>query len=310
MKKRSSASCLDEVPERRSRTGSVVGSIQAVRKRLFSLNLTSLRSKSGASSSRSGSPSPQYAGVRPLRMQGGISGSVLPYCILHEASDGIELKGSVDSTTGNLLFSKLGLTDKVCTKHMGEKEIAGMKNEYMDILERSGFHMVDSTSTFNPSTGGFEREYIFRKRNCEPDEADDQVFTSDAAGAFCLRLKSGSSLVGSNSSHCSSQTSSPSPSGGGILSRTRSCSHAHGFTQTSSHFSRSAGSFHSRSTTSPGCRGALSPSADANTPTDQKRPLLGQRRAISAGSLPKSAERSPVVKVSCAGEDDLWLMQN
>eukprot|EP00117_Sycon_ciliatum_P034840 scpid95378/ scgid4454/ len=89
----------------------------------------------------------------------------MPYVIVYEDGQSVELRGSFESQQGNVLFSKLGLADR--TKTAGKKkDLPDIKCEYFTLLERSGYQLVSSNACYDATLTGknkIVREYIFHK---------------------------------------------------------------------------------------------------------------------------------------------------
>lgn len=91
----------------------------------------------------------------------------MPYVIVYEDGQSVELRGSADSQQGNVLFTKLGLSDRTKTSASKKRDLPDIKCEYFTILEKSGFQLISSNSCNDPTLTGkhrIVREYIFHKQ--------------------------------------------------------------------------------------------------------------------------------------------------
>ena len=114
----------------------------------------------------------------------------MPYVIVYEDGQNVELRSSFDSTQGNILFSKLGLNDRTKTASK-KRDLPDIKCEYFTILERSGFQLVSSNACNDPTLTGKNRiirEYIFHKE----EDTHASLTSSTSAGFQPLTRDDGS----------------------------------------------------------------------------------------------------------------------
>eukprot|EP00117_Sycon_ciliatum_P013384 scpid65738/ scgid14069/ len=115
----------------------------------------------------------QFPSSRPSRHQGTTANSsVMPYLILIQDGDNMELTGSADGLAASHLFSKFGLSESTATKK-NQVDLKRVKSDYFTLLERSGFLLVSSTAC--PCDGHVQREYVFRKQEAMKRLSLDEV---------------------------------------------------------------------------------------------------------------------------------------